>query len=429
MEFQIDNLPQAIQSTKKLLRQALPNHAEVFRQVEAEMRRRVDVIVSERESGQVVIPVVQYADVAAGSVSPQLIAKIKDRGACVVRETFDQAQAKTWDNEIAAYVEENGLDAKLANAAEDKYFGTLASAKPQIYGIYWSRPQVEARQSESLTRVRIFMNNLWQAESEGQRHFDPNQVPVYADRIRRRPPGSASLGLSPHVDGGSVERWLDENFRKVYRHVFSGNWREYSAYDAAYRPQAREVPSPAVCSMFRTFQGWTALTRQGKGDGTLQLIPIAESMVYVLLRALQDDVPEDDLCGAQPGRALSVNPQYHSLLIEALSSIPTMEPGDTVFWHSDVVHAVENEHRGSGYSNVMYIASTPGCAKNTAYLAKQAPAFLAGKTPPDFAPDDFEVDFKGRGTEADLTPLGRSQLGLQPLVEKDAVQVLASRSA
>jgi hypothetical protein len=347
----------------------------------------------------------------------------------VIRGTFDQAQAKAWDNEIAAYVEENGLDAKLANAAEDKYFGTLASAKPQIYGIYWSRPQVQARQSESLTRVRVFLNNLWQAESERQRHFDPNQVPVYADRIRRRPPGSASLGLSPHVDGGSVERWLDDNFRKVYRHVFSGNWREYNAYDAAYRPEAREVPSPAVCSMFRTFQGWTALTRQGKGDGTLQLIPIAESMVYVLLRALQDDVPEDDLCGAQPGRALSVNPQYHSLLIEALSSIPTMEPGDTVFWHSDVVHAVENEHRGSGYSNVMYIASTPGCAKNTAYLARQAPTFLAGKTPPDFAPDDFEVDFKGRGTEADLTPLGRSQLGLQPLVEKDAVQVLASRSA
>ena len=109
-----------------------------------------------------------------------------------------------------------------------------------------------------------------------------------------------------------------ENFRKVYRHVFSGNTHQYDAYDAAFRPEVREVPSPAVCSMFRTFQGWTALTRQGKGDGTLQLIPIAESMVYVLLRALQDDVAEDDLCGAQPGRALSVNPQFHSLLIEAL---------------------------------------------------------------------------------------------------------------
>jgi hypothetical protein len=412
MAFVIDNLSEAIRNSKQALRKALPNHAEVFRQVEAEMRRRVNTIVKERETGEPVIPIVHYSDVSAGGVPPELIAKIRDRGACVVRRTFAPEQAEAWDKEIAQYVDENGLDAKLANAAEDKYFGTLASAKPQIYGIYWSRPQVQARQAESLTQVRIFLNKLWKAESEGQRHFNPDETPAYADRIRRRPPGSASLGLSPHVDGGSVERWLDENFRKVYRHVFSGNWQDYDAYDAAYRPDAREVASPAVCSMFRTFQGWTALTRQGKGDGTLQLIPIANSMMYVLLRALQDDVPEDELCGAAPGRALSINPQYHSLLIEALSSIPLMEPGDTVFWHSDVVHAVENEHRGSGYSNVMYISSTPGCAKNTAYLAKQAPAFLAGKTPPDFAPDDFEVDFTGRGTEIDLTPLGRSQLGL-----------------
>jgi hypothetical protein len=412
MAFVIDNLGEAIRSSKKVLREALPNHAEVFRQVEAEMRRRVNTIVEERETGQPVIPIVHYSDVKVGAVPAELIAKIKDRGACVVRRTFEPEQAEAWDREIANYVDENGLDAKLANAAEDKYFGTLASAKPQIYGIYWSRPQVQARQAESLTQVRVFLNKLWKAESEGQRHFNPEETPAYADRIRRRPPGSASLGLSPHVDGGSVERWLDENFRKVYRHVFSGNWQEYDPYDAAYRPEAREVSSPAVCSMFRTFQGWTALTRQGKGDGTLQLIPIASSMMYVLLRALQDDVPEDDLCGAAPGRALSINAQYHSLLIEALSSIPLMAPGDTVFWHSDVVHAVENEHKGSGYSNVMYISSTPGCAKNTAYLAKQAPTFLSGRTPPDFAPDDFEVDFKGRGTVADLTPLGRSQLGL-----------------
>jgi len=428
MAFVIDNLSEAIRSSKRALRRALPNHAEVFRQVEAEMRRRVDTIVKERESGEAVIPIVHYSDVLAGAVPADLIAKIKDRGACVVRRTFAPEQAEAWDQEIARYVNENGLDAKLANAAEDKYFGTLASAKPQIYGIYWSRPQVQARQAESLTKVRIFLNRLWKAESEGQRHFNPDETPAYADRIRRRPPGSASLGLSPHVDGGSVERWLDENFRKVYRHVFSGNWQDYDAYDAAYRPDAREVASPAVCSMFRTFQGWTALTRQGKGDGTLQLIPIANSMMYVLLRALQEDVPEDDLCGAAPGRALSINPHYHSLLIEALSSIPLMEPGDTVFWHSDVVHAVENEHRGSGYSNVMYISSTPGCAKNTAYLAKQAPAFLSGKTPPDFAPDDFEVDFTGRGTEIDLTPLGRSQLGLSQEADHGH-SILASVSA
>jgi hypothetical protein len=415
MPFQVENLHEAIRQIKKELKRELPGYAKVFQEVESEMRQKVAQIVKEREAGEAVIPVVPYSDIAAGSVSEQMTAKIKDRGACVVRNTFAAEQARAWDDEIARYVEDNHLNEKLAHAAEDKYFGTLAAAKPQIYGIYWSRPQVQARQAESLTRVRAFLNRLWVSESEGQRHFDPDQVPAYADRIRRRPPGSSSLGLSPHVDGGSVERWLEPNFRNVYRHVFSGDWRKYNAFDAAWRPDVQEFPSPAVCSMFRTFQGWTALTRQGQGDGTLQLIPIANGMVYMLLRALQDDVPEAELCGAMPGRALSVNAEWHSLLLQALTSIPLMQPGDTVFWHSDVVHAVENDHKGQGYSNVMYIAATVGCAKNSAYSARQAPAFLAGQTPPDFAPDNFEVDFIGRATEADLSALGRSQMGLPPL--------------
>jgi hypothetical protein len=412
MSLEVENLTEAIRSVKADLRKSLPAYAEVFREVETEMRRKVAQIVKEREAGESVIPILQYGEIASGAVTPQAIANIKDRGACVIRGVFPAEQARAWDDEVGRYVEDNGLNEKLLHRAEDKYFGTLASAKPQIYGIYWSRPQVEARQSESLTAARVFLNKLWRAESEGRRHFDPNQAPVYADRIRRRPPGSASLGLSPHVDGGSVERWLDSNFRQVYRHVFSGNWREYDAFDGAWRPDVREIPSPAVCSMFRTYQGWTALTRQGKGDGTLQLIPIANAMVYILLRALQDDVREDDLCGAEPGRALSVDPKWHEALTEGRTSIPLMEPGDAVFWHSDVVHAVEDEHKGQGYSNVMYIGGTVGCAKNNAYLPGQAEAFLEGRTPPDFPADDFEVDFIGRAIEADLTPLGRSQLGL-----------------
>jgi hypothetical protein len=421
MPLVIENLPAAIRTTKQQLRTALPEYAEVFRQVESEMRRRVEEIVTERESGRDVIPVVQYSEIASGKVPADLVAKVRARGACAVRGTFSPELATGWDHEIAAYVERNDLDARLAHRAEDKYFGTLSSAKPQIYGIYWSRPQVEARQSESLTNVRVFLNTLWRAESEGVRYITPHEVPAYADRIRRRPPGSASLGLSPHVDGGSVERWLDHSFRKVYRRVFAGDWRNYSAFDAAFRPQVQEVDSPAVCSMFRTFQGWTALTRQGPGDGTLQLIPIAEAMVYVLLRALQDDVPDDSLCGAEPGRALSVNEQYHQPLLQALSSIPQMEPGDTIFWHCDLIHAVENEHRGSGYSNVMYIPSAPGCPKNSAYLEKQALSFLTGKTPPDFPADNFEVNFVGRGTVADLDERGRAQLGITESLYKSTL--------
>lgn len=407
----IDDLPAAIRAVKQQLRESLPDYRQVFEQVDAEIRRKVEVIARERERGEPVIPEVQYADVAAGRVSEQAIAAIKERGACVVRGVFSPERAAAWDDEIAGYVERNRLDDKLAHRAEDKFFGTLASSKPQIYGIYWSGPQVEARQSPELTRTRVFLNRLWKWESEGRVHFDPQSVPAYADRLRRRPPGSESLGLSAHCDGGSVERWLDENFRRVYRHVFSGDWRRYDAFDAAWRPQAREIRSPTVCSVFRTFQGWTALTPQGPGDGTLQLVPIANAMVYVLLRALQDDVADDDLCGAMPGRALSISPQWHAPLHQALSSIPLMQAGDTVFWHSDVIHAVEDAHRGTGYSNVMYIAAAPGCAKNDEYLKRQLPAFLKGESPPDFPADHFETGFAGRATEGDLTALGKAQLG------------------
>ena len=407
----IEDMPAAIRSVKRQLRQSLPSYREVFEEVDAEIRRKVDVIVGQRQRGESVIPEIQYADIAAGHVSESAIAAIKDRGACVVRGVFSPERVGAWDNEIAQYVQRNRLDDKLAHRAEDKFFGTLSSSKPQIYGIYWSGPQVEARQSLELTQTRVFLNRLWKWESEGRIHFDPERVPVYADRLRRRPPGSESLGLSAHCDGGSVERWLDDNFRRVYRHVFSGEWRQYDAFDAAYRPEAREIRSPTVCSMFRTFQGWTALTPQGPGDGTLQLVPIANAMVYVLLRALQDDVPDDDLCGAMPGRALSINTEWHAALQEALSSIPLMQAGDTVFWHCDLIHAVEDAHRGTGYSNVMYIAAAPGCAKNDEYLKRQLPTFQKGESPPDFPADNFECDFVGRATEASLTELGNQQLG------------------
>src|ERR1700722_4656606 len=113
MAFVIDNLAEAIRSSKKALREALPNRAEVFRQVEAEMRQRVNAVVKERESGEPVIPIVHYSEVQAGIVPAKLIAKIQDRGACVIRNTFAREQAEAWDSEIAQYVDKNGLDAKL----------------------------------------------------------------------------------------------------------------------------------------------------------------------------------------------------------------------------------------------------------------------------------------------------------------------------
>jgi hypothetical protein len=162
-----------------------------------------------------------------------------------------------------------------------------------------------------MATLRNHLNRLWDFEHGGVKQFNPDLEVSYADRVRRRSPGDTSLGLSPHVDSGLIERWLDPNYHSVYRHVFTGNWQDYQAFDARHRIDAEEFNSSAVCSVFRTFQGWVALTPQGAGDGTLQLIPSTLSIPYMLLRALQDDVADDDLCGAQPGRALTVNKQWH----------------------------------------------------------------------------------------------------------------------
>ncbi|MBH2918083.1 DUF1479 domain-containing protein [Serratia marcescens] len=409
----IDDIPQTIVNVKRQLRQALPNYRDVFLALEENIRGQVEQIRRELATGHNPVPQIDAEDILQQRVSEQQIALIKQRGACAIRGVFPRAKAEGWNREIGDYLERNNFVERLKNAAEDNYFGKLAASKPQIYGIYWSKPQVEARQDARMHAVQVFLNSLWATESNGKQHFDPTRVATYADRTRRRPPNSSSLGLSPHVDSGTIERWLDENFRYVYRHVFSGDWQQYDPFAADGRTEVREIASPAVCSMFRTFQGWTALTPQRTNAGTLNLVPIANAMAYVLLRALQDDVADDDLCDAAPGRALSISEKWHPLLLSGISPIPDLEPGDTVFWHCDVIHAVENEHNGEFDSNVMYIAAAPGCEKNDAYLQRQLPSFIDGRTPPDFAPDDFEVDFDGRATADLLTPLGKTQLDMR----------------
>jgi len=46
------------------------------------------------------------------------------------------------------------------------------------------------------------------------------------------------------------------------------------------------------------------------------------------------------------------------------------------------------------------------------FRKKQAEKFLQGKSPPDFAPEDYEINYKNRATINDLTELGKKQLSL-----------------
>ena len=122
-------------------------------------------------------------------------------------------------------------------------------------------------------------------------------------------------------------------------------------------------------------------------------------------------MPEDSLCGAEPGRALCVTPEWHSLLVPALVSIPLLEPGDTSGGIRTSCTAWRASTPATATATSIYIGSAPECAKNTAYLERQKAAFLAGESAPDFAPEHYEASFAGRATLDDLSPLGRKQMG------------------
>jgi len=140
---------------------------------------------------------------------------------------------------------------------------------------------------------------------------------------------------------------------------------------------------------------------------------VKESTSYILLRPFLDDVSNDDpLCGPLTGRQHQfTNAKFYGPLLEGLVSIPRVDPGDTVWWHPDIIHAVEREHNGTGNSSVFYIGAAPLCAKNASYLPKQKETFLAGEAGPDFPQEGREKNYANRAQVGDLTELGKAQLG------------------
>jgi hypothetical protein len=268
MEAWMHDVPKAVVAAQRQLRAEVPDLAGRYQRVSEALRDEVAAVRAEQAAGGAV-PELAYTDVAAGRVSAAQRARIKRRGCVVIRGVYDTRLIDDWNAEILRYIADNHyLDRAKEKAGIDKYFSGLASGAPQIFGLYWSRPQMMARQGEPQAVTRAFLNRLWTFEKGGVQHFDPDRQANYADRIRRRQPGDTTLGLSPHSDGGSVERWCEPSFQRMYREVLQGDPLKFDPYDAAGRTQTREIPSPAVCSAFRTFQGWTALSSQGPGDGT-----------------------------------------------------------------------------------------------------------------------------------------------------------------
>ncbi|MEE9685568.1 DUF1479 domain-containing protein [Lelliottia amnigena] len=403
----------AIRQMKRDLRAQIGDVQAVFDRLSDKIATRVAEINELKNKGESVWPVIPFEDVQNGTITTAQREAVKRRGCAVIKGHFPREQALAWDNSMLDYLDLNQFD-EVYKGPGDNFFGSLSASRPEIYPIYWSQAQMQARQSEQMAQVQSFLNRLWTFESNGKQWFDPDVSVIYPDRIRRRPPGTTSKGLGAHTDSGALERWLLPAYQQVFARVFDGNIDRYDPWNAAHRTEVEEytVDNTTKCSVFRTFQGWTALSDMIPGQGLLHVVPIPEAMAYILLRPLLDDVPEDELCGVAPGRVLPISEKWHPLLIEALTSIPALDAGDSVWWHCDVIHSVAPVDDQQGWGNVMYIPAAPMCEKNLAYAKKVKAALETGASPGDFPREDYEKTWQDRFTVNDLNIHGKRALGM-----------------
>ncbi|GAA5988116.1 hypothetical protein JCM11641_000908 [Rhodosporidiobolus odoratus] len=374
--------------------------------------------------GNAVIPQVEYKDIASGRLSPDTIAEIKRVGTAVIHGAVGQEEAIGWKKDVQAYIQANREKAR-GFPADD----------PMVWEVYNSVAQIAARSHPNIVDTQRFLLTLFHTSSSNSPVSVSNPM-SYFDRLRIRSPGDAAFALGPHIDGGSLERWEDPAFRSCWQEILKGGPNphiRHDSYDLSPRLDAKTdlYDGAGQCSVFRMFQGWTALSDTSPNEGTLKVFPDLDlATSYLILRpffrpkvgrdkklAFEDwelDLESTVFPGSVKGKGqeLTEFTHPHLRLDVTMTSVPRVVPGSQVYWHTDVIHSVESLHRGSNDSSVFYIPAAPLTAHNAQYLCEQRKRFQAGKPPQDFPGGEGESRFVGRATVRDiLGEAGRRAVG------------------
>jgi hypothetical protein len=227
--------------------------------------------------------------------------------------------------------------------------------QPYILQLYWTKAQLEARTHPRAMALQRAIISLFHDEEDPDKKFAAPMA--YADAMRMRPPGQDFTGLGPHIDAGSLCRWGEPAYRKIYEKIWAGKPDEFDAFDFKWRKLGDPAyyPGDSQSHVVRAFQGWTALSPAAPHEGSLQLFPdLKYGIAYVMLRPFfrPPSNPADVMDAEKwsldledpwfPGvwrhtpQVLSPEPFPHLRLKETLTYIPEMKPGDTVWWHMDV---------------------------------------------------------------------------------------------
>ncbi|GAA5863597.1 hypothetical protein JCM3774_006543 [Rhodotorula dairenensis] len=417
--------PRFLDLKKELFSDAL---VESWRSVLASLEHRTAEI---RQLGTALISQVTYADIQAG-LSKEMTGEVKRAGTVVVHGAVPEPEAIAWKQQIRDYIAKNRSLAR--GFPEDD---------PQVWELYNSVAQTQARTHPGLLGTQKWLLSLFHT-SDATSPVSVSTPISYYDRLRMRHPGDAVFALGAHIDGGSLERWEDPGFRSCFRGILAGGTEpqlRHDPWDLTPRLNANTdlYAGSGQCSVFRMFQGWTALSHTSPGEGTLQVFPdVNLATAYVMLRPFfkprtgrkgrlgfddwEVDLESTHFPGSVKGKGQELSDQTHPhlRLKETMVSVPKVFPGSQVYWHCDVIHAVESKHGGAADSSVLYIPAAPLTLSNAEYLKRQRERFEAGRPAPDFPGGEGESRFVGRGTRADVHEDGKSEglraLGYEPFV-------------
>ncbi|KAK2467413.1 hypothetical protein APHAL10511_000648 [Amanita phalloides] len=400
---------------------------ESWRQLLQELEEKIALI---NERGTEIIPQVEFKNLKSG-LSDTQIANIKEVGTVLIKGGISQAEALSWKADIQAYAALN----------KDQVKG-FPPDNIQAYELYNTPSQITARTHPNAITTQEFLLSLWH-KSDPSSFVDLSNPISYFDRLRIRQPGDNKFALGPHVDGGSVEHWEDPEYRSCFKKILQGgsDWRSHDPFDASPRINARHdlYNVSNKCSIFRAWQGWTSMSSTGPTQGTLKVFPnLLLGSAYIILRPFfrprstnntqpishkfEDwtvNLDSPDFPGSIIGNTQELNEKTHPHLdlARTIVSIPKVEPGDQAFWHCDVIHAVEGQHRGTSDSSVLYIPAVPLTVDNARYLRQQRENFIAGLPAPDFPGGKGESECINRATTDNLTTSqARRMLGVEPFV-------------
>jgi len=326
---------------------------------------------------------------AGGRLPSRVADKVRNRGVVVIRGTLDRKTTSEIEEGVLDYLQEN--DAFLPNENDT------------VYEIFWSKAQMRARTDPGMVTVMKALLGLWHSDQDSD--MDLSSPLMYVDTFHRRPPWSRFP--LPSDDLG--ERWQDPNNRQVYRKILEGSPEEYDPWLTGHRPKAAN----GAGTFFRGFHGWLSLSSSGPGSGTLKVLPnLAEAIPYLLLRSLLPDLPPRLFTGVSPSQSVHNSSPLHSNISSlASATIQELDPGDTVWWHPDLLHQLEEWNTSSTFNSVLYLSAGPDCPRNRNYLRRLRHALITRSSPPDFPSSTRESSYRGRVGLSDLSSKGRVMMG------------------